>query len=146
MIPAIEAMRQRDGVRELELAYGAVATVSALRAGAARLREAIAAGPGPADAAAAATLIENGARAALAAGARGSLRPVINATGVVIHTNLGRAPIAAVALDRVTAIAGGYCNLEYDLAEGRRGSRTVHAESRTATRVRRTSVNIVRVP
>ena len=129
MIPAIEAMRQRDGVRELELAYGAVATVSALRAGTARLREAIAAGPGPADAAAAATLIENGARAALAAGARGSLRPVINATGVVIHTNLGRAPIAAVALDRVTAIAGGYCNLEYDLVEGTRGSRTVHAES-----------------
>ncbi len=129
MIPAIEALRQREGVRELELTYGAVATVNALRAGAGRLREAIAAGPGPVDAAAAATLLESGARAALAAGARGSLRPVINATGVVIHTNLGRAPIAPVALARVATIAAGYCNLEYDVAEGTRGSRTVHAES-----------------
>ena len=50
-----------------------------------------------------------------------SLRRVINATGVVLHTNLGRAPLGAVA-----AIPG-YCNLEYDLAEGRRGKRDVHA-------------------
>ena len=70
---------------------------------------------------------------ALTAGARGSLRPVINATGVVIHTNLGRAPIAAIALERVAAIAAGYSNLEYDLAEGTRGSRTVHAESLITT-------------
>ena len=74
-------------------------------------------------------MIEALAEAALAAHARGSLRPVINATGVVIHTNLGRAPIADAAIERVAAIAKGYSNLEYDLAEGERGSRTVHAES-----------------
>lgn len=129
VIPAIEAMRQRDGVRELEAAYGGDATVLALRAAADRTRAAIAAGSGPVDGDAAASLIESGARAALAASARGSLRPVINATGVVIHTNLGRAPIATAALARVAAIAGGYCNLEYDLVAGTRGSRTVHAES-----------------
>ncbi len=54
---------------------------------------------------------------------------MINATGVVIHTNLGRAPLAEVAIARLSAIAAGYSNLEYDIATGERGSRTVHAES-----------------
>jgi len=57
-----------------------------------------------------------------------TLRPVINATGVIIHTNLGRAPLSAEALAAVQAVATGYSTLEYDLAEGRRGSRTIHAE------------------
>ncbi len=129
LIPGIETLRQRDGVRALEAAFGAEATVQALRAQAGRLRETIAAGRGPDNAEQAAGVIETAAEAALAAGARGSLRPVINATGVVIHTNLGRAPIAAAAIKRVAAIAAGYSNLEYDLAQGTRGSRTVHAES-----------------
>lgn len=51
------------------------------------------------------------------------LRRVLNATGTVLHTNLGRAPLAKVALDRVTEVARGYSNLEYDLHEGERGSR-----------------------
>jgi L-seryl-tRNA(Ser) seleniumtransferase len=54
------------------------------------------------------------------------LRRVINATGVIVHTNLGRAPLAESALDRVRDIARGYSNLEYDLATGRRGSRQDH--------------------
>jgi L-seryl-tRNA(Ser) seleniumtransferase len=54
------------------------------------------------------------------------LRPVINASGVVIHTNLGRAPLASAAIERVCAMAGGYSTLEYDLAAGARGSRHVH--------------------
>jgi L-seryl-tRNA(Ser) seleniumtransferase len=55
-----------------------------------------------------------------------SLRPVINATGVVLHTNLGRAPLAQAAVDAVTQVASGFTNLEYDLASGKRGSRYVH--------------------
>jgi L-seryl-tRNA(Ser) seleniumtransferase len=55
-----------------------------------------------------------------------SLRRVLNATGVIVHTNLGRAPLAASALERVAAVAGGYSNLEYDLDAGRRGSRHSH--------------------
>lgn len=51
------------------------------------------------------------------------LRPVLNATGVVLHTNLGRAPLAAAAVERIASIAAGYCNLELDLDEGERGSR-----------------------
>jgi L-seryl-tRNA(Ser) seleniumtransferase len=56
-----------------------------------------------------------------------SLRPVLNATGVVLHTNLGRAPLGASALARLGLIAAGYSNLEYDLASRRRGSRHHHA-------------------
>jgi L-seryl-tRNA(Ser) seleniumtransferase len=57
---------------------------------------------------------------------RPRLRRVLNATGVIVHTNLGRAPLAAAALERVRDAAGGYSTLEYDLAEGGRGSRQDH--------------------
>ena len=57
-----------------------------------------------------------------------SLRPVINATGVVLHTNLGRAPLAPSALAAIAAAARGYSNLEFDLDAGHRGSRQVHVE------------------
>jgi L-seryl-tRNA(Ser) seleniumtransferase len=57
-----------------------------------------------------------------------SLVRVVNATGVVVHTNLGRAPLSREAAQRVAEIAAGYSNLEYDLGEGGRGQREVHAE------------------
>ncbi|HEX8851491.1 MAG TPA: L-seryl-tRNA(Sec) selenium transferase [Gemmatimonadaceae bacterium] len=60
---------------------------------------------------------------------RPSLRRVINATGVVLHTNLGRAPLAAAARAAIATIADGFSNLEYDLERGARGSRHVHAVS-----------------
>ena len=58
-----------------------------------------------------------------------TLQPVINATGVILHTNLGRAPISSSALQAIQAAASGYSSLEYQLDKGRRGSRTIHAES-----------------
>ena len=58
-------------------------------------------------------------REELAAARRPALRRVLNATGVIVHTNLGRAPLAAAALERAVEAARGYSNLEYDLAEGR---------------------------
>jgi L-seryl-tRNA(Ser) seleniumtransferase len=57
-----------------------------------------------------------------------SLRPVINATGVILHTNLGRAPLGAAALEHVREAAGAYSNLEYDLPTGERGKRDVHVD------------------
>lgn len=58
---------------------------------------------------------------------RPSLRPVINASGVILHTNLGRAPLSAAAVEAIARTAGAYSNLEYDLATGRRGRRDIHA-------------------
>lgn len=60
---------------------------------------------------------------------RPGLRPVINATGVVLHTNLGRAPLAAAATRATAELGRGYSNLEFDLATGRRGKRDIHCES-----------------
>ncbi len=66
------------------------------------------------------------ARAALAA--RPSLRPVINATGIIVHTNLGRSVLSDAAIAAVTDVAGHYSTLEYDVESGERGSRHVHVE------------------
>jgi len=65
-------------------------------------------------------------RCALARAAAPTLRPVINATGVVLHTNLGRAPLAEAALAAIAEAARGYGTLEYDVARGARGDRHVH--------------------
>ena len=67
-------------------------------------------------------------REELAAARRPSLRRVLNATGVIVHTNLGRAPLAPEALERVREVGGGYSNLEYDLDAGARGSRQEHVD------------------
>ncbi len=68
------------------------------------------------------------ARASLAALVAPTLRPVINASGVILHTNLGRAPLSRAARAAMDAAAAGYTTLEYDLAKGERGTRSVHAE------------------
>ena len=73
------------------------------------------------------------AREVLDLAARSRLQPVVNATGVLIHTNLGRVPLSDRQLDAVTTIASGYSNLEYDLAEGRRGHRYEHASEALTT-------------
>ncbi len=62
-----------------------------------------------------------------------AMTPVINATGVMIHTNLGRVPLGRAQLDAVRAIAGGYSNLEYDLVTGRRGDRYAHSRQALVT-------------
>jgi L-seryl-tRNA(Ser) seleniumtransferase len=94
--------------------------VSAARSALSRAREELLAGAEPGD------LVER-VESELAAARGARLRRAINATGVIIHTNLGRAPLAREALERVSAVAGGYSNLEYDLGEGGRGSRQDHA-------------------
>ncbi|MFY9676944.1 MAG: hypothetical protein WAK13_20970, partial [Terriglobales bacterium] len=59
---------------------------------------------------------------------RYSLRPIINATGVILHTNLGRAPLGSAALDHIRNIASAYSNLEFNLESGERGKRDVHVD------------------
>ena len=84
--------------------------------------EILAGGPCPAPEAIESRLLER-----LAGEARGSLRRVVNATGVVIHTNLGRAPLSEDALEAMRGAGAGYTNLEFDLAAGQRGDRYGHA-------------------
>jgi len=130
VIPSIDALRQRPTVRALEARFGADATVDALRAAAASVRGAIASGDTAVATEESATArIEGAAAAVLHDTFRPSLQPVINATGVVIHTNLGRAPLSASAIEHVAAVARGYSSLEYDLERGARGRRDVHAEA-----------------
>ena len=124
-IPSIEQLRQREAMRALEAEYGREPLVEALRAEADAVRRRRAAGDDRGDVI---DRIERGVAWRLARDAQPSLRSVINATGVIVHTNLGRGPLAEAAIDRVAALAAGYTNLEYDLAEGTRGHRHVHAE------------------
>ena len=129
VIPSIEKLLQRDAVRQLEGRFGRRAVVAALREEAAavraRLADAPAAAPGEETVA---RRIEARLALRLHAGLSPSLRPVINATGVIVHTNLGRAPLARAAVERIAAVAG-YSNLEFDLASGKRGSRAVHTRA-----------------
>ena len=127
VIPSIEQLRQRVTVRRLETRYGHDATVRALRDETTSVRASLAAGSIDFDdAAACARQIENGLETRLRASLSPSLRPVINGTGVIIHTNLGRAPLSASAIERIGAVAA-YSNLEYDLKQGTRGTRAMHA-------------------
>ena len=129
VIPSIEKLRQRDAVRQLEDRFGRQAVVGALRAEAAAVRAGLAAAPATDPGGeTVAQSIATGAARRLQAALSPSLKPVINATGVIVHTNLGRAPLARAAVERMAAVAG-YSNLEFDLASGARGSRAVHART-----------------
>jgi L-seryl-tRNA(Ser) seleniumtransferase len=108
-------------------AHGREPVVAALRHAAEEVRRTLGDGaPAMQDALDAAVL--QAAEARLTSRAQSSLRRVINATGVILHTNLGRAPISRVALDRMAATGAGYATVEYDLEAGTRGRRDVHAE------------------
>ena len=128
VIPSIDQLRQRDAVRGLEDRYGHQLVVAALRDATETLRSNLTTGSTDVSQSQdAARAIETSAQAILDRSLAPSLRSVINATGVIIHTNLGRAPLATPAIARLAAVAAGYCNLEYDLVTGARGSRAIHA-------------------
>jgi len=130
LIPSIDQLRQRATIRALEDRFGAEATVDALRTAAATVRDAMAGGDQSlATDASVIGRLETIASTHLDGLFRPSLAPVINATGVIIHTNLGRAPLAASVIDRIAVVARGYSTLEYDAARGGRGRRDRHAEA-----------------
>src|SRR5436305_11497788 len=112
-------LRDLPSVDELAREAGDPLAVDAARAVIDRAREQIRAGVDPGDLAAR-------LREELADVRQPRLRRVLNATGVVVHTNLGRAPLAEEAVERVAEVARGYSNLEYDLGDGARGSRQDH--------------------
>jgi L-seryl-tRNA(Ser) seleniumtransferase len=127
-LPSVDELLRQPELRPLVESEGHAAT-DAARAVVARLREEIAVG----------TLDERGVEIAVSGikdaverqllhSVSYSLRPLINATGVILHTNLGRAPLAASALDHIAETAASYSNLEFDLDSGGRGKRDVHVE------------------
>jgi L-seryl-tRNA(Ser) seleniumtransferase len=112
-------LRDLPSVDELARGVDDPLAVEAARAVLARAREEIGEGFEPGD-------LTGRLAAELAAARRPALRRVLNATGVILHTNLGRAPLADAALERVREIGRGYSNLEYDVTAGARGSRQDH--------------------
>jgi len=127
LLPSVDELLRKEGVQTLAQRFGHAATVEGARNFLDDLRARIAAG----------TLDHATLKRAIDAASQAleerlqkslsySLRPVINATGVVLHTNLGRAPLGGAALQHVTEVSRGYSNLEFDLATGERGRRDVH--------------------
>jgi L-seryl-tRNA(Ser) seleniumtransferase len=123
-LPSVDRLLAHPALGEAIAEHGRELAVAAARSALADARARIQAGQA---APLAGDLAADAARR-LAELTRGTLFPVINATGVIIHTNLGRAPLSAAARAAMLAVASGYSNLEYDLAAGERGSRYLHAE------------------
>ncbi len=124
-IPAVDALLQTPEFDDLTEAFGRARVVEAARLAVDAVRDRVARGEEPDDVGGAPTYASI-ARGWLESGDVPSLRTVINATGVVLHTNLGRAPLPLAATEAMAAAARSYSNLEYDIGEGRRGSRYDH--------------------
>jgi L-seryl-tRNA(Ser) seleniumtransferase len=125
-LPSIDRLLQTPVAIDLVEKYGRSLTVEGLRNSLEGARLAIQKGQAtyvPMHA-----MLVEGANEWLASFLTPTLQPVINATGVIVHTNLGRAPLSQAALDAIRAVGQGYSTLEYDIADGQRGSRAVHAE------------------
>ncbi|HET7840568.1 MAG TPA: L-seryl-tRNA(Sec) selenium transferase [Terriglobia bacterium] len=122
-IPAVDELLGRDSIRALENRVGHRLVVDATRKVLQGLRARISDGT---LASVSTEMLEKEIIAASESAAEFSLRPVINATGVILHTNLGRAPLAQKAVEHLALTAAQYSNLEYDLAAGERGKRDSH--------------------
>ena len=123
-LPSVERLLQTEPLRSAAALHPRALAADIARRELERCRETIrAGGTAPED-----RVIAIRATDELQRAGRPSLGPVINATGVVIHTNLGRAPLSQQALARVAEVASGYSNLEFDLEAGERGSRQAHVE------------------
>jgi len=119
-LPSIDRLLKLDLVSSLVAAHGREPVVAAARHAVAAARQDVSRAPATDDAWA------DAVAEALEIAQRSSLVRCVNATGVVLHTNLGRAPLAAAALEAARGAAAGYSSLEYDLETGRRGDRHVH--------------------
>ena len=128
-LPSVDELVRAPDVASLAASNGPAAVTDAARAVLARLREEIASGllDGPALRLALDGLTD-AVKEHLRQALRHSLRPVINATGVILHTNLGRAPLAEAALTHIAETAARFSNLEFDLEAGARGKRDVHVD------------------
>lgn len=125
-LPSVDRLLQEPAVQALVATHARPTVLAAIRTTLDAERAAVRAGAAPR---ALAPLVA-AVGVQVAALARPSLRRVLNATGVVLHTNLGRAPLSPAALAAMLDVGGGYSNLEYDLAAGTRSSRHEHLGAR----------------
>jgi len=121
-LPQVQRLLELPQAQPLREAFPHGAVVAAIRTALEEARAGLRQPDGPAAPDAAALLAR--AKTVLDAQEAPVVGRVINATGIILHTNLGRAPLPEAAIAAIAAAAGGYCNLEYDLASGARGSRT----------------------
>jgi L-seryl-tRNA(Ser) seleniumtransferase len=119
-LPSVSALLECAALRPLAVSTARARVTDAVRASIARVRDGSLNMPPDLEGWAASVACD------ISASERLSLRAAINATGVVLHTNLGRAPLAQAALDAVAATAAGFSTLEYDASTGTRGSRYTH--------------------
>lgn len=124
-LPSIERLLQNAA--HLIETYGRPLTIDALRTTLDEIRVRFQLDPQPALPSTDRILAQ--AESRLSAWTAPTLRPVINATGVILHTNLGRAPLSKATIKAMSEAAANYTNLEYDLSAGKRGSRLIHAET-----------------
>ncbi|MGF1455101.1 MAG: L-seryl-tRNA(Sec) selenium transferase [Alphaproteobacteria bacterium] len=132
-LPPVQAVLETAAARWLVDRFSRAEVVDAIRAALGEARTALRADPDwpPLDCSGEVFFADLAAR--ILAARRPKLRPVINGTGVVIHTNLGRAPLAPEALAAITRAAQGPANLEFDLDTGKRGSRQAHVQDLICT-------------
>jgi L-seryl-tRNA(Ser) seleniumtransferase len=127
LLPSVDELLRKEGLRQLAARAGHVNVVEATRGFLSELRLKLVAGSlDPIHLPTALGLAERAIEHRVSSIVSYSLRPVINATGVILHTNLGRAPLSVEALRHVVEVAQGYSNIELDLATGERGKRDVH--------------------
>jgi L-seryl-tRNA(Ser) seleniumtransferase len=126
-LPSVEELLQTQTAAELIAQYGRMLTLSAIRETLDKIRARFTSGA--ITALPLHDLILAQTDALLGSWVKPTLRSVINATGVILHTNLGRAPLSEATIRAMDTVSRGYSNLEYDLEKGLRGSRLIHAES-----------------
>ena len=126
-LPQVQRLLEHEGAAPLNAAFGRQALTGALRNVIDTVRHGVRQGT-VCDIPSVTAMLSEAAQT-LASRQRPHLRRVINATGIVLHTNLGRAPLATEAVAAMVRIAAGYCNLEYDLDTGTRGSRMTGVEA-----------------
>jgi L-seryl-tRNA(Ser) seleniumtransferase len=124
-LPSVDLLLQKPSVQEWVMAYGRPLTLSAIREALDETREQY---PQTKKIPSQEQILAK-VHTKLNTWTSPSLLPVINATGVILHTNLGRSPLSQAALHAIQDVSLGYSNLEYDLSKGQRGSRLAHAEA-----------------
>jgi L-seryl-tRNA(Ser) seleniumtransferase len=146
LLPSVDELLQNPELKPLLLREGQPAAANAVRVVLSEVREQIASGNLTTEAAVQIAVdgLPDAITRQLRSAMEFSLRPVINATGVILHTNLGRAPLSAAAVKHIAETAGGYSNLEFDIAEGQRGKRDVHVERLFASLLNQDGVSGIR--